>query len=151
MSQSRFILPITLCIFVGIAPAQKGGGAAAHQEAAGNGQIDALKQVIAAAEAELKTKAQAAAVDLATIAKDIDRNILSETPDPELDRELRAKLISAVTEVVRLAIAAKLAAVWEIGKLLTPEQKKLLLAELEKPGANPDLSELVQRTIINQK
>jgi hypothetical protein len=67
-----------------------------------------------------------------------------------VDRELRVKLISAVTEVVKLAIAAKLAAVWEIGKLLTPEQKKLLLSELEKPGANPDLSELVQRTIIKQ-
>ena len=35
--------------------------------------------------------------------------------------------------------------------MLTPEQKKFLLTELEKPGAPSDLTELVQKKLIETK
>ena len=49
----------------------------------------------------------------------------------------------AVAQTVRSAMELRLRVVREIIKVLTPEQKKLVQAELEKPGANPDLAETV--------
>jgi len=50
-----------------------------------------------------------------------------------------------VAQTVRSAMERRLRVVREIIKVLTPEQKKLVQAELEKPGANPDLAETVTK------
>ena len=76
--------------------------------------------------------------------KSIDRNLLSGKPDDELDRKLSADFATAVTNLVNSAVQVKLTAVREMVKVLTPAQKAALLAELEKPGANPDLAELIK-------
>lgn len=114
-------------------------------------QKQALQQAVQAVDSEGKSKAAEYVVKLGWIAKRFDRNILSEKPDLELDRKLAAELSEAVGEAVNVAIQLKLTAVREIAKVLTPEQKKILLAELEKPDVNPDLTELVGKVLGDKK
>lgn len=114
-------------------------------------QKQALQQAVQAVDSEGKSKAAEYVVKLGSIAKRFDRTILSEKPDPELDRKLAAELPEAVVEAVNVAIQLKLTAVREIAKVLTAEQKKILLAELEKPDANPDLTELVGKVLGDKK
>jgi hypothetical protein len=75
----------------------------------------------------------------------MDRNLLSGKPDEELDRKLSSDFAAEVSNLVNGAIQAKLTAIREMVKLLSPDQKAVLLAEVEKPGANPDLAELINK------
>jgi hypothetical protein len=111
-------------------------------------QRDVLVKLLTSVEAEAKRTGQAGAEKIAAVAREIDRNILSEKPDAELDRKLRTQLVDAVMDTVRVAMNARLDAVTQIVKVLTPDQKKLLLAELDKPGTDPDLAELVQKKLL---
>ena len=79
------------------------------------------------------------------------RNILAEKPDAELDGKLSNQLLAAVGEVVTAALHAKLNGIHEMVKVLTPQQKKILLAELDKPDTNPDLTELVGSALGEKK
>jgi hypothetical protein len=108
------------------------------------GQKQALQQKLQTLETDAKAKTEKQNAKIAEIAKSIDRNLLSGKPDEELDRKLSADFASEVTNLVNLAIQAKLTTVREMVKVLTPDQKAALLVELEKPGANPDLAELVK-------
>jgi hypothetical protein len=114
-------------------------------------QQQALQQALQAAESAGKSEAAALAVKIAEVAKSFDRNILSGKPDAELDVKLSNQLVAAVGEVVTAALHAKLNGVREIVKVLTPEQKKILLAELDKPDTNPDLTELVGNVLSEKK
>jgi len=127
-----------------------GAGALCAQDGASKGgaltaeQKQALQQKVQTLESDTKAQTEKQNAKIAGIAKDIDRNLLSGKPSEELDRKLSADFAAQVTNLVNAAIQAKLAAVRDMVKVLTPDQKTLLLAELEKPGANPDLAELVK-------
>jgi len=114
-------------------------------------QREALKKVLTAGEAEAKGKVQPSAEKLASLAKDINRSVLSDKPDEVLVTKLRAELLDTAVGLVKAAVDMKLATVSDLGKVLTPEQKRFLLTELEKPGAPSDLTELVQKTLIEAK
>ncbi len=114
-------------------------------------QRQQIQQIAQAAETETKAQAASGFLKLAEIAMRIDRNLLSETPDNALHEKLSSELAEAVAGVVRTAIYLKLNTVRDLAKVLTPEQKKLVLAELDKPGANPDLTELVKKVFPEPK
>jgi len=107
-------------------------------------QKQTLQQKVQALENDAKAQVDKQNAKIAEIARNIDRNLLSVQPNEELDRKLSADFAAEVTNLVNATIQAKLAAVREMVKVLTPEQKIVLLAALEKPGANPDLAELVK-------
>lgn len=107
-------------------------------------QKQTLQQKAEAMVNDTKAQAEKQNAKIAEIAKSIDRNLLAEKPSEELDRKLSADFAAAVADLVSSAIKAKLSAVRETVKVLTPDQKATLLVELEKPGANPDLAELVK-------
>ena len=114
-------------------------------------QREVLKKVLTAGEAEAKGKVQPSAENLASLAKDINRSVLSDKVDEALVTKLRAELLDTAVGLVKPAVDMKLSTVSELGKVLTPEQKKFLLTELEKPGAPSDLTELVQKKLIETK
>ena len=127
-----------------------GAGTIWSQDAASKGsaltadQKQLLQQTAQRLESDSKAQTEKATAKIAEIAKSIDRNLLSGKPDDELDRKLSADFATAVTNLVNSAVQVKLTAVREMVKVLTPDQKAALLAELEKPGANPDLAELIK-------
>ncbi len=110
-------------------------------------QKQALQQKAQALETTAKAQTEKQTAKIAEIAKNIDRNLLSGKPDDELDRKLSADFAAEVTSMVSGAIQAKLTATREMVKVLTPDQKAALLAELEKPGANPDITELINKVL----
>lgn len=114
-------------------------------------QKQALEKARKTVEGETKTKTMTITLKLATIARDLDRNILADQPDPDLDRKLQSDLVQTVTEMVSGVLQAKIAADREVVKILTPEQKKILRAELDKAGANPDLAELIGKLFVEKK
>jgi hypothetical protein len=114
-------------------------------------QKDALEKARKTVEGETKTKTVTATMKLAAIAKDLDRNILAAQPDPDVERKLQSDLVQMVTEMVTTVLQAKIAADREVVKILTPEQKKILLAELDKAGSNPDLAELIGKLFVDKK
>ena len=114
-------------------------------------QQQALQKALQTVENAGKSEAVTLAAKIGDIAKSFDRNILAEKPDAALDSKLSDQLIAAVGDVVIAAMHAKLNGVHEIVKVLTPEQKKLLLAELDKPDTNPDLTDLVGKVFGEQK
>jgi hypothetical protein len=114
-------------------------------------QQQAVQQALQAAESAGKGEAATLAAKIGEIAKSFDRNILAEKPDAELDGKLSNQLLAAVGEVVTAALHAKLNGIHEMVKVLTPQQKKILLAELDKPDTNPDLTELVGSALGEKK
>jgi NTP pyrophosphatase (non-canonical NTP hydrolase) len=114
-------------------------------------QRQEFQKIAQAAEKEAKVQAETLAQTLGEVARKIDRNLLSDQPDPELHRRLSDELADAVAGLVRTAIHMKLDTARDLVKVLTPEQRKLVLAELEKPGANPDLTELLGKVFPDSK
>ena len=147
----RFVFVVPAMLWLAAAGAAQGPAVERDPIALSPEQREALQKILAAGDADAKTRVQPAAQKLADVAREIDRNVLSEKPDAGLNEKLRTSMIEAVVELVKIALDFKLAAVSEIGKTLTPEQKKFLLAELEKPGSNPDLTDLVQKKLIERK
>jgi Spy/CpxP family protein refolding chaperone len=111
-------------------------------------QKQAFEKARQAAEGETKTKSEAITLKLAAIAKELDRNILADPPDPNLDKKLQNELIQAVSEMISGMLQLKMSVDREVVKILTPEQKKILLAELAKDGSNPDLTQLVGKLFV---
>jgi hypothetical protein len=113
-------------------------------------QKQALEKARQAMEGETKIKTVTISLRLAAIGKELGRNMLADQPDPELDRKLQSDLVQMVTDMVSGVLQTK-AADREVVKVLTPEQKKILRAELDKAGANPDLAELVGKLFVEKK
>ena len=114
-------------------------------------QKKALEKAKQSMDNETKTKTVAIAVKLAALAKSLDRNMLADQPDPETDKRLLNDLTQTVTEMVAGVLQTKIAADREVVKLLTPEQKKILLAEIDKANSNPDLAELIGKLFLEKK
>jgi len=112
---------------------------------------DAQKQMLKAADTEFSAKIQPLAEKLGRTAKELDRVLLSDKRDPEVERKLADELADAVSQIVTGAIRLRVAAVHDIVNTLTPEQKKLLLTELDRPDANPDLIELMKKVFAEKK
>lgn len=110
--------------------------------------METLKKLFTSSDTDSKSRIQPTAEKIADIAKAIDRNLLSDKPDPELDKKLRADMTSAVLDTVKIAMEIRLNSISDIAKVLTPDQRKFLLTELDKPGTNPDLAELIQKTLM---
>ena len=111
---------------------------------------DAQKQMLKAAETEFSAKIQPLAERLGRTAKELNRVLLSDKPDPEVERKLSDELADAVSQIVTGAIRLRVAAVHDIVNTLTAEQKKLLLTELDRPDANPDLIELMKKVFAEE-
>jgi len=114
-------------------------------------QKQALDKAKQSMDNETKAKSVAVALKLAALAKSLDRNMLADTPDPETDKKLLNDLVQTVTEMVAGVLQTKIAADREVVKLLTPEQKKILLAEIDKADSNPDLAELIGKLFVEKK
>lgn len=108
---------------------------------------DAQKQALKVIEADATNKAGPLLLKIGTAAKNFDRNILSDEPNQALEGQHVEELIEAISEGIR----ARVALVREMVKVLTPEQKKLLLDALEKPDTNPDLPSLIQTIFAEKK
>jgi Spy/CpxP family protein refolding chaperone len=108
-------------------------------------QRQSFQDIMQSAEKAATAQAAADVLKLGEIAKRIDRNLLSEKPDEAIHEKLSAELTDAVAGLVRAAIAIKLNTVRDLAKVLTPEQKRFVITELDKPGANPDLTELLKK------
>lgn len=145
------ILSLVMLMLPAIGQAQDKPQATSTASTLTDSQKHALQQALQAAENDGKAKVAPLMLKLGAITKSIDRNLLSDKPDQELDRKLTRDLVAAVSEVVATAIDLKLSAGREIVKLLTPEQRKILLAEIEKPDSNPDLTELAGKVFGDKK
>ncbi len=121
--------------------------AAAPQTDPAPALTDAQKQRLQAIEASAGPKADQLSQTIGAMAKAFDRNILSDRPDPAVD----AKLTDQITESAAQAVRLRMSIVKDMVKVLTPQQKNALLAELEKPNANPDLAELIGKMLGEQK
>jgi hypothetical protein len=114
-------------------------------------QKQALEKAKQAMDNETKTKTVAITLKLTALAKSLDRNMLADQPDPETDKKLLNDLVQTVTDMVTGVLQTKIAADREVVKLLTPEQKKILLAEIDKADANPDLAELIGKLFVEKR
>lgn len=98
-------------------------------------------QTIESIRAESKKKAAPFALRLASAAKQIYENMLSEHED----EALRQRLSGEMNEVVVELLAIKGRSIRDMVRVLTPEQKKFVKSEMQKLGAPDDLSELIVR------
>lgn len=91
------------------------------------------------------SKSKVAGVPLALLgaqaAKEFDENVLAETPDAASDERTTKQLLDSLEGVARL----RLQTVREVVALLTPEQKRLLRAEMSKPGTPVALLDVLSR------
>ena len=109
-------------------------------------QRQKIGQIVKESEEREKTEAATVALKLADAVRKIDRNLLSETPDEAADRKTAAELDETISGLIHRVIQARLTVVRELAKVLTAEQKKVLLAEIDKPGSNPmGMQELIEK------
>ena len=123
----------------------------AHSRAQAPALTGPQKQMLQAAEADLSSKIAPLAEKVGQAARDLDRALLADKPDPEVERKLGDEFATAVSQIVVGAIRLRVAALHDIVATLTPEQKKLLLAELDKPATDPDLLQLMRKVFVEQK
>jgi hypothetical protein len=112
---------------------------------------DAQRQMLKTAEADLAAKIAPLAEKVGQSAKDLDRALLADKPDPALERRLGDEFADAVSKIIVGAIRLRVAALHDIVGTLTPDQKKLLLTELDKPDTDPDLLELMKKVFAQKK
>lgn len=115
------------------------------------GLTDAQTQMLKSAESDLNSKIAPLAEKVAQNAKELNRALLADKPDPELRQKLQQQLADAVSQLVGTAIRMRVSALEQIVQTLTPEQKKLLLAEVDKPGADADLINVMKKVSGEQK
>ena len=108
-------------------------------------QQEAMKKVLLSGEADGRKRLAAITEKITDIAKQLDRNALADKPDAALDKKLREELTASVIESVKISMDLRLTTIWELAKVLNADQKKYLLTEIDMPGTNPDLADLIQR------
>jgi hypothetical protein len=91
------------------------------------------------------TKAKLEAVPLGLLgaagAKEFDENVLAQAPDAAADERTTKQLLDSLAGVARL----RLQTIRDVVALLTPEQKRLLRAEMSKPDTPTALLEVLSR------
>jgi Spy/CpxP family protein refolding chaperone len=112
---------------------------------------DAQKQMVKTAESDLNSKIAPTVEKVGRTAKDLNHALLSDHPDQELQRKLQDEFAEAVSQLVVTAIRLRVSALQEIVRTLTPEQKKLLLTEVDKPGADADLLNVIKKVLAEPK
>jgi uncharacterized membrane-anchored protein YjiN (DUF445 family) len=100
---------------------------------------DAQKQSIKRIQTNAEKQAAPAAARLAEIVNKIYENMLADAPDEKLRADLSAQMEKATWELLSI----KGQSIYEIVRVLTPAQRELVKAEMRKPGAPADLSEVV--------
>lgn len=90
-----------------------------------------------------KSKLEGAVLALlgAQAAKEFDENVLAEAPAAASDERATKQLLDALAGVARL----RLQTIRDVVALLTPEQKRLLRAEMSKPGTPTALLDVLSR------
>lgn len=99
------------------------------------------RQKLSALEAESASKAVEQMRILVLAAKRFNANLLSRSPDTELDQKLGQELVNGFAELIQLRIDRIRAGV----KSFTPEQKAALAAELEKSDSVLLFDDLVKK------
>lgn len=99
------------------------------------------KQAINRIRVESEKRAAPAALRLAEIVSKIYENMLADKPD----EQLRATLSEQMKEVAWELLSIKGQSIRDTVNVLTPEQKRLVKAEMRKSGASGDLSEVIAR------
>lgn len=100
---------------------------------------DAQLAAIKAIQAEAMQKAAPTAQQLASVVRRLYENNLSDSPDADVRRELDAQL----KELLWQTLVVKGNATWAAFRVLTPEQKALVRAELAKPWKPGELPEVM--------
>jgi Spy/CpxP family protein refolding chaperone len=103
---------------------------------------DTQKQEIKRIRSHTEKQAALPALHLARIISEVYKNMLADKPD----EKLRAKLSAEMKEVTWQLLVIKGQAIRETVNVLTPAQKQLVKAEMRKPGAPADLSEVITHT-----
>ncbi len=102
---------------------------------------DAQKQAIKLIQADAEKRAAPAAARLALIVGRVYENMLADRPD----EKLRARLSAQMERATWALLSIKGQSIHDILRVLTPAQRQLVRAEMHKPGAPSDLSEVVAR------
>jgi hypothetical protein len=129
-----FCLVLSCCLWA--------AGAAAQDVPA---LTDAQKTAIASLRSDSEKKATLMAVQLAVVVQKIYDNNLSDTPN----EALRGTLDNEMKDLVWQLLMTKGDAMWAAYRLLTPEQKRIVRAEIAKPrppGDLPDVMDLIVKT-----
>ena len=101
-------------------------------------QVNALKAI----KVESEKKAAPAALHFAGVMRQVYENMLADKPDAEL----RTKLDAEMKEGIWGLLLIKGQSMFDAVAVLTPEQKRILKAEMMKPGAPADMMELIEKT-----
>ena len=91
---------------------------------------------------ESEKKAAPIALRFAGIVRQVYENMLADKPD----KKLRAKLDAEMKETGWELLMIKGQSMFDAVAVLTPEQKRILKAEMMKPGAPADMGELIEKT-----
>jgi Spy/CpxP family protein refolding chaperone len=105
---------------------------------------DAQKEAIRAIGSAVETKALPVAMQLSAVVSKVYENNLSETPN----EDLRATLSGQMKELVWQALQLKGEAMWAAFRVLTPEQKAIVRADVaapRTPGDLPDVLDIIAR------
>jgi Spy/CpxP family protein refolding chaperone len=100
---------------------------------------DAQKQSIKNIQTDAEKQAAPAVLRLAEIVNKIYENMLADKPD----ERLRASLSAQMEKATWVLLSIKGQSIHDIVRILTPAQRRLVKAEMQKPGAPSDLSEVV--------
>jgi Spy/CpxP family protein refolding chaperone len=100
---------------------------------------DAQKQSIKNIQTAAEKQAAPAALRLAGIVGKIYENMLADKPD----ERLRASLSAQMERATWALLSIKGQSIYDIVRVLTPAQRQLVKAEMQKPGAPSDLTEVV--------
>lgn len=102
------------------------------------------KKSLMAIKVASEKKAAPIALRFAGIIRRIYENMLADKPDTGL----RAKLDAEMKETGWELLMIKGQSMFDAVAVLTPEQKRVLKAEMMKPGAPADMGELIEKTFM---
>lgn len=133
-----FMLSALVCVSAATARAQAGHDDPIIADAA-HTLTDAQKQSIKRIQTEAEKQAAPVILQLAGIVNKTYENMLADQPDEKLRADLSAQMEKAVWTLFSI----KGQSIHDIVRVLTPAQRQLVKAEMHKPGAPEDLSEVV--------
>ncbi len=96
---------------------------------------------------ESEKQAAPLAIQLASVARQIYENMLSDKEN----QKLRRRLSHQMNEIASKLLAIKGQSIRDTVAVLTPEQKRTLRDEMRKPGAPAELTELISKLFAGGK